>query len=146
MADVHSIKIRSYNMSRIKSKNTKPELLVRQFLHNNGFRYRLHVKNLPGKPGIVLPKYKTVIFVHGCFWHGHENCAKFTIPKSRTDWWMQKIKVNRINDLKHQQSLNEQGWEIIYIWTCQLDKAKFSKTLNECIENLRVKMQNKLAG
>jgi len=81
MADVHSKEIRSYNMSRIKGKNTKPEMLVRKFLHANGFRYRLHVKNLPGKPDIVLPKYKTVIFVHGCFWHGPKKCSYFKLPK-----------------------------------------------------------------
>jgi DNA mismatch endonuclease (patch repair protein) len=85
MADVHNKETRSYNMSRIKGKNTKPEMLVRKFLHANGFRYRLHVKNLPGKPDIVLPKYKTVIFIHGCFWHGHENCKYFVVPKTRTE-------------------------------------------------------------
>ncbi len=80
MADVHTKEIRSYNMSRIKGKNTKPEMLVRKFLHTNGFRYRLHVKNLRGKPDIVLPKYNTVIFVHGCFWHGHKLCKYFAVP------------------------------------------------------------------
>ncbi len=100
MADVHDIKTRSYNMSRIKGKNTKPEMLVRKFLHANGFRYRLHVKNLPGKPDIVLPKYKTVIFVHGCFWHGHEHCKYFVVPKTRTDWWLNKINSNITNDAK----------------------------------------------
>src|SRR5688572_14620702 len=84
MADVHSKEVRSYNMSRIKGKNTKPEMLVRKFLHANGFRYRLHAKKLPGKPDILLPKYKTVIFVHGCFWHGHEGCKYYVIPKTRT--------------------------------------------------------------
>jgi len=87
-------------MSRIKGKNTKPEMLVRKFLHANGFRYRLHVKDLPGKPDIVLPKYKTVIFVHGCFWHGHEHCKYFVVPKTRTDWWINKINSNITNDAK----------------------------------------------
>ena len=82
-------------MSRIRSKNTKPELIVRKFLFANGFRYRLHSKNLPGKPDIVLPKYKTVIFVHGCFWHGHENCKYFVVPKTRTEWWIKKIASNK---------------------------------------------------
>ena len=86
MADVHTKEIRSYNMSRIKGRNTKPEMLVRRFLHANGFRYKLHDKSLPGKPDIVLPKYKTVIFVHGCFWHGHTKCKYFVVPKTRTDW------------------------------------------------------------
>jgi len=90
MADVHDKLTRSYNMSRIKSKDTKPEMLVRKFLFSKGFRYRLHVKNLPGKPDIVLPKYRTVIFVNGCFWHGHENCKYFVIPKTRTNRWKEK--------------------------------------------------------
>jgi DNA mismatch endonuclease (patch repair protein) len=88
MADVHTKKQRSFNMSRIKGKDTKPEMLVRKFLHANGFRYKLHDKKLPGKPDIVLPKYNTVIFVHGCFWHGHTNCKYFKIPQTRTQWWI----------------------------------------------------------
>ncbi|RYZ18801.1 MAG: DNA mismatch endonuclease Vsr, partial [Chitinophagaceae bacterium] len=100
MADVHDKKTRSYNMSKIKGKNTKPEMLVRKFLHANGFRYRLHCKNLPGKPDIVLSKYKTVIFVHGCFWHGHEHCRYYVVPKTRTDWWLNKINRNIQNDKK----------------------------------------------
>jgi DNA mismatch endonuclease, patch repair protein len=89
---VHDKKTRSYNMSRIKSRNIKPELLVRKFLHARGFRYRLHVKDLPGKPDLVLPKYKTVIFIHGCFWHGHKDCKYFVVPKTRTELWLAKIK------------------------------------------------------
>jgi DNA mismatch endonuclease (patch repair protein) len=91
MADVHTKEQRSYNMSRIKGKNTKPEMLVRRFLHAHGFRYKLHDKTLPGKPDIVLPKYKTVIFVHGCFWHGHEGCKIYVVPKTKTEWWLAKI-------------------------------------------------------
>ncbi|MBS4058867.1 MAG: DNA mismatch endonuclease Vsr [Bacteroidetes bacterium] len=89
--DVHNPETRSYNMSRIKGKNTLPEMIVRKFLFSKGFRYKLHDKNLPGKPDIVLPKYKTVIFIHGCFWHGHEGCQYFVIPKTRTEWWLNKI-------------------------------------------------------
>ncbi len=96
-------------MSRIKSKNTKSKLLVRKFLHKNGFRYRLHVKTLPGKPDIVLPKYKTVIFVHGCFWHGHEGCRYFVVPKTRTEWWLHKIATNTGNDNKTQMHLKNMG-------------------------------------
>lgn len=92
MSDVHSKEVRSYNMSQIKSKNTKPEILVRKFLFAKGLRFRLHDKNLPGKPDIVLKKYKTVIFVDGCFWHGHDKCKYFIIPKTRTDWWLEKIR------------------------------------------------------
>ena len=95
MTDVHEPEVRSYNMSRIRSKDTKPELIVRKFLFSKGYRYRLNVKSLPGKPDIVLPKYKTVIFVHGCFWHGHEGCKYFVVPKTRTKWWLEKINRNK---------------------------------------------------
>ena len=95
MADVHSPEVRSYNMSMIKGKNTKPEMVVRKYLHSHGFRFRLHDKRLPGKPDIVLPKYKTVIMVHGCFWHGHEGCRYYIVPKTRTEWWLNKINRNK---------------------------------------------------
>ena len=131
MADVHSTKIRSYNMSRIKSKNTKPELLVRHFLHKNGFRYRLHVKQLPGKPDIVLPKYKTVIFVHGCFWHGHEECKYFVLPKTKTDWWLNKITGNITNDNKVEINLKSLGWRVIKIWECDLKPSVRSINLDQ---------------
>lgn len=130
MADVHSKEVRSYNMSRIKSKNTKPELLVRQFLHKHGFRFRLHVKDLPGKPDIVLPKYKTVIFVHGCFWHGHEGCKYYVVPKTRTEWWLNKIGTNAINDIKSEAELEKAGWKVLKIWECELKKKLFEQTLN----------------
>ncbi len=136
MADVHSKETRSYNMSRIKSKNTKPEMLVRQFLHKNGFRYRLHVKDLPGKPDIVLPKYKTVIFIHGCFWHGHEGCKYYVVPKTRTEWWLNKIKGNATNDSKAEALLKEVGWKIIKIWECELKKLLSEKTLAQLLLNL----------
>ena len=100
MADVHSKEIRSYNMSRIRGKNTKPEILIRKSLFSKGFRYNHHSKNLPGKPDIVLPKYKTVIFVLGCFWHGHEGCQYYVIPKTRTEFWLNKINTNRQNEMK----------------------------------------------
>ncbi len=96
MADVHDKKTRSYNMSRIRSKNTKPEIIIRKFLFSQGFRYRLHDKKLPGKPDIVLPRYETVIFVNGCFWHGHKNCKFFVLPKTRSEWWENKIKSNQL--------------------------------------------------
>jgi DNA mismatch endonuclease, patch repair protein len=129
MADVHDKKTRSYNMSQIKSRNTKPELLVRKYLHANGFRYRLHVKGLPGKPDIVLPKYKTAIFVHGCFWHGHKDCKYFVVPKTRTDWWLTKINSNIANDTKSSKALKKEGWKIIHLWECGLKPAKLEKTL-----------------
>jgi DNA mismatch endonuclease (patch repair protein) len=130
MADVHSKETRSYNMSRIRSKNTKPEMLVRRFLHKNGFRYRLHVKNLPGKPDIVLPKYKTVIFIHGCFWHGHEGCKYYVVPKTRTEWWLNKIQGNAKNDTKSEALLKEAGWKIIKIWECELKKTSIDERLS----------------
>lgn len=122
MADVHSKKVRSYNMSRIRGKDTKPEMVVRKFLHAQGFRYRLHDKKLPGKPDIVLPRYKTVIFVHGCFWHGHANCKYFRIPSTRTEWWTNKINTNKANDAKAVKLLKKEGWKVIVIWECTLKK------------------------
>jgi DNA mismatch endonuclease (patch repair protein) len=136
MADVHSKEIRSKNMAAIKGKNTKPEMLVRKFLHANGYRYKLHDKNLPGKPDIVLPKYKTVIFVHGCFWHGHKDCKYFVIPKTRTEWWLNKINGNIANDAKALNALKKDGWKIITIWECKLKPAKVEKTLNALLNKL----------
>jgi len=136
MADTHTKQQRSYNMSMIKSKNTKPELLVRSFLHANGFRFRLHKKDLPGKPDIVLPKYKTVIFINGCFWHGHENCKYFTIPKTRTKWWTDKINTNKTNDAKTIDALKKDGWKVIVIWQCQLKTAKVEKTLISLLKKI----------
>ena len=133
MTDVHNKKTRSYNMSQIKSKNTLPELLVRKFLFKNGFRYRLHVKKLAGKPDIVLPKYQTIIFVQGCFWHGHKNCKYFSIPQTRTKWWTAKINVNITNDEKAKKTLKKDGWKVIEIWECQLKSKKIEKTLKRLI-------------
>lgn len=137
MADVHSKEIRSYNMSRIRSKDTKPEMMVRRFLHAQGFRYRLHVKDLPGKPDVVLPRYKTVIFVHGCFWHGHQGCRYFVIPKTRTDWWMHKIENNITNDFRVEGQLRAAGWRIIKIWECELKKCVFESTLTKLTSFLK---------
>lgn len=134
MADANSKETRSYNMSRIKAKDTKPELLVRKFLFANGFRYRLHDKNLPGKPDIVLPRYKTVIFVNGCFWHGHENCRYFVIPKTRTEWWKEKIGKNISNDIKNQMLLKEMGYKVIIVWGCEIkDKSIFNDLIYSII-------------
>ena len=130
MADVHTPEVRSYNMSMIRGKNTKPEIIVRKFLHSRGFRFRLHKKELPGKPDIVLLKYKTVIFIHGCYWHGHKNCEYFVIPKTRTKWWMNKIEGNKANDKKNNIKLRKAGWRIITLWECQLRNKKILKTLS----------------
>ena len=139
MADVHSKEIRSKNMAAIKGKNTKPEMLVRKFLHANGYRYKLHDKSLPGKPDIVLPKYKTVIFVHGCFWHGHENCKYYVVPKTRTEWWLNKINGNIANDTKALKALKKDGWKIIILWTCNLKKINSLQTLKK----LKLKLTGK---
>jgi DNA mismatch endonuclease (patch repair protein) len=123
--DVHTKAQRSYNMSRIRGKDTKPEILIRKYLHKQGFRFRLHDKKLPGKPDIVLPKYKTVIFVHGCFWHGHKGCRYFVVPKTRTKWWLEKIEGNKARDKKAFKELKMLGWKIIKIWECHLTKKNF---------------------
>lgn len=133
---MHSKEIRSYNMSQIKGKNTKPELLVRKFLFAHGFRYRLHDKKLPGKPDIVLAKYKTVIFVHGCFWHGHKDCKYYSIPKTRTDWWLNKINGNIANDNKAIAALEAMGWKVLVIWECGLKKGKVEGTLDNLIKEI----------
>ena len=129
MTDVHSQETRSYNMSRIKAKDTKPELLVRKYLFCKGFRYRVNVKDLPGKPDIVLPKYKTVIFIHGCFWHGHEGCRYYVLPKSNVEFWERKIERNRNRDAANHMRLRLMGWSVVQIWECQLKPRKRHDTL-----------------
>lgn len=136
MSDVHSKEVRSYNMSQIKSKNTKPEILVRKFLFAKGLRFRLHVKNLPGKPDIVLKKYNTVIFVDGCFWHGHDKCKYFIIPKTRTDWWLEKINKTIQNDKKNKILLEEMGWNVISIFECELKSVKISNSLENLFREI----------
>ena len=125
---------RSRNMSAIKSKNTKPEIAVRKLLHSMGYRFRLHRKDLPGSPDIVLPKYKTVIFVHGCFWHRHENCKYASIPKTRKEFWESKFKANINRDNLNQANLLLRGWKIIIIWECQL-KGDIKKLIGELLPN-----------
>ncbi len=137
MADVHSKETRSYNMSRIKGKDTKPEMLVRKFLHAQGYRYRLHVKGMPGKPDIVLPKYKTVIFIHGCFWHGHEGCKYYVVPKTRTEWWLNKININTANDNKAIAALKNDGWKVITLWECDLKPNIIDKKLSSILKKLQ---------
>jgi DNA mismatch endonuclease (patch repair protein) len=141
MADVHEPEVRSYNMSQIKGKNTKPEILVRKFLHHNGYRYSLHSKKLPGKPDIVLKKYKTVILVNGCFWHGHHNCKYFVLPKTRTIWWKEKIEKTQKNDQDNREKLINQGWKVIEIWECQLKPSKLNVTLNALLNQIENTLQ-----
>jgi DNA mismatch endonuclease (patch repair protein) len=136
MADVHTVQQRRFNMQQVKAKDTKPELLVRKFLHAHGFRYSLHKKTLPGKPDIVLTKYKTIIFVHGCFWHGHANCKYFSIPKTRTQWWADKINTNKANDAKTAKALRKKGWNVLTVWECKLKREKTEKTLEHLMKHL----------
>lgn len=137
MADVHDKPTRSFNMSRIKSKDTKPELIVRKFLFRRGFRYRLHDKKLPGKPDLVLPKYNTVIFVHGCFWHGHDGCKYYVVPKTRTEWWLQKINRNKALDLINAGELKSRGWKVITIYECQFKEGRAEITLDNLINTIK---------
>ena len=137
MTDVHSPEVRSFNMSRIKGKNTKPEMQVRKLLFSNGFRYRLHSLILPGKPDIVLAQYKTVIFVNGCFWHGHEGCKYFVVPKTKTEWWLNKIGRTRQLDLENIEKLKGDGWNVITIFECEIKKKNIDSTLNDLIKNIK---------
>ena len=138
MPDVMTPQQRHECMSHIRSKDTKPEQLVRQALWHNGFRYRLHVKGLPGKPDIVLPKYRTVIFINGCFWHGHEGCRYYVIPKTNTSFWLDKITSNKARDARDESSLYEAGWRVMTIWECELKKENREKTIGQLLESLLV--------
>ena len=135
--DVHDKKTRSYNMSCIKGKNTKPEEIVRKYLFSQGFRYRKNDKRLPGTPDIVLPKYRTVIFVNGCFWHGHQGCRYFVVPKTNTEFWMNKIDANRVRDINKILELEAMGWRVIVIWECQLKTVNKDETLSELVNQLK---------
>ncbi len=123
-------------MSMIKGKNTKPELMVRKFLFNNGYRYRLNYSKLPGKPDIVLPKHQTVIFVNGCFWHGHEGCKKFKFPETNNDFWANKILRTKEQDEIANMKLIDKGYKVITIWECQLGKDKRSDTFTELLRKI----------
>ena len=137
MADVLSKEQRQRCMSHIKSKDTKPEILVRRFLFANGFRFRLHRKDLPGKPDIVLPKYKMAIFINGCFWHGHRGCRYASIPETNRDFWLSKIRGNVQRDKITYQRLNGLGWLVIEIWQCELKPKTKDQTLNNLITELQ---------
>lgn len=129
--DIWSKQKRSEVMSRIKGKNTKPEMVLRSQLFRQGFRYRVHQKDLPGKPDIVLPKYRTVIFVHGCFWHYHEDCKEGRIPSSNSKFWKEKLNKNLAKDKKQKLECEALGWKVIIVWECEIEKR-----LNETIEKL----------
>ena len=134
--DVHDKETRSYNMSCIKGKNTKPEEIVRKYLFSKGLRYRKNDKKLPGTPDIVLPKYKTVIFVNGCFWHGHEGCCYFVVPKTNTEFWVNKIGTNKQRDNREINELRTIGWKVIVVWECQLKKNCRDITLLQILNSI----------
>jgi len=123
MSDVHSKETRSYNMSRIRSKNTKPEEMVRKYLFSRGLRYRKNDKRLPGKPDLVFPKYRVVVFVHGCFWHKHTGCRYFVLPESNAAFWDEKLEGNRLRDERDILQLCKDGWRVIVVWECELKKT-----------------------
>ena len=124
-------------MSRIKSADTKPEILVRSLLHRMGYRFRLHRKDLPGRPDIVLPKFKTVVFVHGCYWHRHKNCKYAYTPKSRVEFWTKKFKDNVARDKRNARDLRDQGWVVIIIWECEVknDPTATARELDRRLDN-----------
>jgi DNA mismatch endonuclease (patch repair protein) len=136
MADVFDKEKRSKIMGLVRGKDTKPELIVRQFLHRNGYRYKLHDKKLPGSPDIKLTKYKTLIFINGCFWHKHQKCRPFILPKTNTEFWAAKIEKNVTRDRINQLTLNDAGWKVITIWECELKKTIRDITLCSLVKNI----------
>lgn len=137
MTDVMTPEQRSRCMAAIKGKDTKPEIIVRKYLFSRGVRFRIQVRKLPGNPDIVLPKYKTVIFVNGCFWHGHEGCKYFRLPKSNVEFWKEKIERNIARDVRNETELKALGWRIIRVWECEIKTVKgreeYLKQLYNCI-------------
>jgi DNA mismatch endonuclease (patch repair protein) len=122
---------RSSVMSKIRSKNTRPELILRSALHRQGYRFRIHAKNLPGKPDIILPKYKTIIFVHGCFWHFHKECPEGRIPDTNSSFWEEKLSRTMERDVKHQKYFIDLGWKVLVIWECEIEKK-----LDDVLKNI----------
>lgn len=131
MSDIVSPEKRSQMMSGIRSKNTKPEMIVRSWLHSHGYRFRLHRKDLPGRPDLVLPKWNTVILINGCFFHHHPGCRLAYIPKTRTEWWIEKFKVNEERDTRNIEELEALGWQVLVIWECQVRDGSFETLLQE---------------
>lgn len=135
--DNRSREARSKNMSNIPSKNTKPEDTVRKYLFREGFRYRKNVSSLPGKPDIVLPKYRAVVFVNGCFWHGHEGCKWFVRPKTNTEFWDAKFRYNIERDHKNYNKLEEMGWRVLIIWECEIRHGDPAIAIDRLIDKIR---------
>lgn len=137
MSDIYDKKERSLIMSHVKSKDTTPEIVIRKFIFSKGIRYRVHDKRYPGKPDLVIPKYDTIIFVHGCFWHGHKNCKSSKLPKTRREFWEKKISDNIIRDKKNIEKLRKDGWNVILVWECELStQEKRDKRLNNLISEI----------
>lgn len=136
MADKHNAKTRSYNMSRIKGKNTKPEILVRKFLFSKGFRYRVNDRRYPGHPDILLPKYKTAVFVNGCFWHVHEGCRYFVWPENNKEFWRKKLLSNVKRDEQKYKELSAMGWYVIIVWECELRGEQQSERLDRLAKQI----------
>ena len=136
--DNRSKEAHSRNMSRIPSKNTKPEEAVRKYLFSQGFRYRKNVSKLPGKPDIVLPMYKTVVFVNGCFWHAHQGCKWFVPPKSNSEFWQNKFNYNAIRDEQNYQKLRDLGWKVVVVWECEIRHGDADKRLKQLVEEIKM--------
>lgn len=145
MPDVFTKEQRHANMAAIRSSSTKPEVILRHALWNLGFRYRVNEKSLPGTPDIVLPRYKTVIFVHGCFWHGHKDCKNYTIPKTNTDFWTTKVAINQQRDQKVWRQLEAKGWSVSIVWECELKKARLKETVEAVAAGIRRNGDNLLS-
>ena len=139
MADVLTKEQRHKCMSNIKGKDTKPEIIVRKFLFSKGLRFRIHRKDLSGNPDLVLPKYKTVIFINGCFWHGHDNCKYFRLPKSNIEFWKTKINRNKERDILNIAKLTEQGWRVLRVWECEIRNLSFRQKSLDALYDLIVK-------
>ena len=136
--DIWSQEKRSQVMAKIRGKNTKPEIVLRSALFKQGFRFRLHQKDLPGKPDIVLPKYRTIIFVHGCFWHYHKDCREGRIPSTRSEFWKTKLEGNRAKDQKNEDILMNHGWQVLTVWECEIEND-----VNHLVELLSEKIKLK---
>jgi DNA mismatch endonuclease (patch repair protein) len=135
--DTFSKSKRSEIMARVSGKDTKPEILVRKFLFSKGFRYRKNVKEIPGKPDIILPKYKTIVFIHGCFWHGHKNCEASQLPTSNVEYWTKKVSSNINRDSTNSQILKNMGWKVIVVWECELKTKYRDNRLHTLIKEIR---------
>jgi len=137
MRDRLSRERRSWNMSRIRGKDTAPERVVRSLLHRMGYRFRLHGKKLPGRPDVVLPKYRAVVFVHGCFWHRHRGCGNCTTPTRNRRFWVEKLEGNAARDKLHARTLRKQGWRVVVVWECETERAGFAERLAGRLAELR---------